>query len=161
MNNNSKNEIDSLLNLIHKLPENYNETTLKTIFDQINSDLEFTLKNRIAQGIIEITHKIRQTKRFIAKPIQELFYNEFELYKNNNLISNENLKKYFESVIIIILNLVPKEKDSGIYQIINNTNSIENKRIIASSVWKSCNDKAKESISTALDFGVEITKISK
>ncbi|TGL33378.1 hypothetical protein EHQ45_10165 [Leptospira bourretii] len=69
---------------------------------------------------------------------------------------NDTLRIYFQSIVVILLNLVPKEKDPGLGKLIKETNHKNNKILIVKSVWKSFNEYARDSLSSALDFGVNI-----
>ncbi|WP_210409669.1 hypothetical protein, partial [Leptospira bourretii] len=119
-------------------------------------DLSYSHKNEIAQSIINISKRIYQTKRFISKPLREIFYSEFQKVKSIDVSENDTLRIYFQSIVVILLNLVPKEKDPGLGKLIKETNHKNNKILIVKSVWKSFNEYARDSLSSALDFGVNI-----
>ncbi|MCW7503562.1 hypothetical protein [Leptospira paudalimensis] len=156
MENNLDEELKSLIKSISDLPKKFDENIINAIKNSINSELSYSDKKKIAQGVIEISYKIYQTKRYISKPLKDIFYIEFQKLKTVDVSNDEILRSYFESIVIILLNLVPKKVDSGLYKLIKETDHKNNKIIIIKSVWKSFNENARGSLSDQLDLGYNI-----
>ncbi|PKA26017.1 hypothetical protein CH381_12590 [Leptospira sp. mixed culture ATI2-C-A1] len=76
---------------------------------------------------------------------------------------DEDILTYFQSIVIILLNLVPKKVDPGLNNLIIETGHKNHKIANVNSAWMSFNESARHSLSAALDFGqnIYITIVSK
>lgn len=149
-------KLNTLLKSISDLPEKFDENTINSIKKYLNSHLSYIEKNIIAQSIIEISFKIYQTKRFISKQIRDIFYAEFQKLKTFDVSNDEDIKIYFQSTVIILLNLLPKKVDPSIDRLLKETEFRNNKILIVQSIWKTFNEEARSILSTKLEFGQNI-----
>ncbi|MCW7471799.1 hypothetical protein [Leptospira kanakyensis] len=151
-------KLNTLLKSISDLPEKFDENTITTIKKSLNSNLSYIEKNIIALSIIKISFKIYQTKRFISKPIRDIFFVEFQNLCTFDASKDEDIKTYFISTVTILLNLVPKKVDPCIDSLLKETKFRNNKILIVQSIFKTFNETARSILSTKLEFGKDIYK---
>ena len=85
--------INSLLEYLNKIPEDYKENDFKKLFDELKEDLNRSIKSLDFQILILFRNKLK----FIDK-INNYYDNQIQLI--NNILINEKIKKLAEEEII-------------------------------------------------------------